>query len=615
MRQLLASVLFALLATNALPAIAQNMATGDPPENLKQPETRSELCEVQEELPAPSLTEPFAIGEALYDPARVADAVVSMLDLMGVGIDKADGTPLRSSDKRGTTFRLTESEVRRLIAMGRADAAVASRKDRPPYSFKDLHRAVSPLLPTLSIEGLAGAYSEAYEANPDALVPQILMGQPIEPGTRLMRTQIWLLLVDGFVPPGTMNPAPALGSAGRRLPPLPPPNPGWSKADWLDLVPRLPLLAWWPALEIAPQSARAHEGHGGPGAPVTLSARIGIPLKQAAPSRGLSLLKPKTQGLGDRQITWNAHVAATLLAHGSAAPALRSATATDATGTARIVYTPIAEVANGRGSVSSDTAEILATIGQWDLVSARYDVPAELRGFLIGDVTTCGDIEVSWHAGASQTGGSQGGGSQSQGGGSQAGGSQAGGSFNIKIANHYDIVLNMGPLGGGTRKGEDGVEGTLDWQADGTYRGVVKGYAKGTQEVHGLGMSCGPARSEGTQDLLVIGTPVASFGPLHKAADYVWVSGQPDGGWLSLEFFPTTRASYTQRDDCQTEIQQTDDPNKPWFLPYNDAQWTIRHAGYGLAYPKSGRLVYKDNFSETTVVGTSTWDVIVERRN
>ncbi len=395
------------------------------------------------------------------------------------------------------------------------------------------------------------------------------------------------------------------------MPPLPPPNPGWSKADWLDLVSRLPLLAWWPALEIAPQSARAHEGHGGTGAPVTLSARIGIPPKQAAPSRGLSLLKPKTQGLGDRQITWNAHVAATLLAHGSAAPALRSATTTDANGgTARIVYTPIAEVANGRGSVSSDTAEIMATISQWDLVSARYDVPAELRGFLIGDVTTCGDIEVSWHTGAPQAGGSSPG-------GSQAGGSQAGGSINIKIkiTNHYDVVLNMGPLGGGTRKGEDGVEGTLTLQGDGTYRGIVKGYAKGTQELHGLGQSCPSATSDGTQELLVIGTSVASFGPFHQAPDYVWVSGQPDGGWLSLEFFPTTRASYTQRDDCQTEIQQTDDPNKPWFLPYNDAQWTIRHTGYGLAYPKSGKLVYKDNFSQSTMVGTATWDVIVERSN
>lgn len=79
-----------------LPAVAQSQATDGLPENLKPPEARPELCEVKEELPTPSLTEPFAIGEALYDPGRVADAVVSLLDLMGVGIDKADGTPLRA---------------------------------------------------------------------------------------------------------------------------------------------------------------------------------------------------------------------------------------------------------------------------------------------------------------------------------------------------------------------------------------------------------------------------------------------------------------------------------------------------------------------------------------
>jgi len=612
MRQLLASVLF-LLATNALPAIAQTQATDGLPENLKLPQARSELCEMPEELPAPSLTEPFAIGEALYDPGRVADAVVSLLELMGVGIDKADGTPLRTSDKRGgAPFRLTEAEVRRLIAMGRADAAKAAKKGRPPYSFKDLHLAVSPLLPEFPVERLAGAYSEAYEANPDALVPQVLMGQPIEANTRLMRTQIWLLLVDGFVPPGTKNPAPAWGSAGKLLPPLPSPNPGWSNADWLDLVPRLPLLAWWPALEIAPQPARAHEGHGGPGAPLTLTARIVIPPEQGvSPSRGLSLLKPKTQGLGDQRITLNAHYAATLLEHGSLAPAFGSATTTDKTGAARMTYTPKAEVANGRGSVSSDTAEIRATISQWDLVSARYEVPAQLRGFLIGDVTTCGAIKISWHAGASQAG--------------MPAGTPAGTpptrtppaeeSFNIRITNHYDIVLDMGPLGGGTHKGEDGVEGTLELQGDGTYRGVVTGHASGTQELHGLGQAaCPTAKSDGSQELLVIGTPVASFGPFHQASDYVWVSGQPDGGWLSLEFFPTTRARYTQRDPCQTEIQQADDPNTPWFLPFNDAQWTIRHAGYGIALPKSGKLIYKDNFSRSTVVGKSTWDVIVERK-
>ena len=608
MRVHMASVLFIALAANVSAAGAQ---ANDPVrEELKPAQPSSELCELVGELPAPSLKEPFEIGEALYDPGRVDVAVVSLLELMGVGIDKADGTPLRAGNKQGgASFRLTESEVRSLIAMGRADAARASRKGQPPYSFKDLHRAVSPLLPNLTIEALSGTYSEAYQSNPDALAPQVLMGQPIEPGTRLMRTQIWLLLVDGFVPSGKRGSALALGSAAKLLPPLSSPNPEWSKADWLDLVPRLPLLAWQPPLDIAPQPARAHEGHGGPGASVSLSAKIGIPPDSKSPARGLSLLKLKTQGLGDRQVIWNAKNAAVLLDHGTLSPAFGSASITDDMGAARLGYTPNVEVANGRGSVTTETAEIKATISQWDLVSARYEITAQLRGFLIGDVASCGNVEIGWHTGASQPGGSTAGGSQ----GPKGAASPGAASFNIKIVNHYDVVLNMGPLGGGTRKGEDGVEGTIERQADGTYRGIVKGYAKGTQEVHGLGMSCGPARSEGTQDLLVIGTPTASFGPLHKASEYVWASGQPEG-WLSLEFFPTTRAAYTQRDNCQTEIQQADNPNKPWFLPFNDAQWTIRHAGYGMAYPKSGKLVYRDNFSAATIVGTAYWDVTVERK-
>ena len=600
MRVHLASLLLIVIAANVSAAGAQ---AGDPVPQILRPQERPfELCEVVGELPAPSLKEPFAIGEALYNPAQVDVAVVSMLELMGVGIDKADGTPLRAGNKMGgASFRLTESEVRSLIAMGRVDAARASRKGQPPYSLKDLHRAVSPLLPSLTIDAMAGAYSEAYQSNPDALAPQVLMGQPIEAGTRLMRTQLWLLLVDGFVPSGKQGSPSALGSAAKHLPSLPPPNPGWSKADWLDLVPRLPLLAWQPPLDITPQPARAHEGHGGPGAPVSLSAKIGIPPDSKSPARGLLLLKLKTQASGNHPITWNAHETTVLAEHGSSAPALGSANNTDATGTSRMVYTPKTEAANARGSVASDTTDVLATISRWDLVSARYDIPEQLRGFLTGDVTSCGDLEIGWHTGASQPGGSK------------AGVPQGAAAFNIKIVNHYDVVLNMGPLGGGTRKGEDGVEGTIELQADGTYRGIVKGYAKGTQEVHGLGTSCGPARSEGTQDLLVIGTPTPSFGPLHKASEYVWANGQPDG-WLSLEFFPTTKAAYTQRDNCQTEIQQADDPNNPWFLPFNDAQWTIRHTGYGLAYPKSGRLVYKDNFSASTVVGTAYWDVTVERK-
>jgi hypothetical protein len=50
-------------------------------------------------LPAPALREPFAIGEALYDPSRMEQGVLSVLDLMGVGIYASDGTPMRRGDE------------------------------------------------------------------------------------------------------------------------------------------------------------------------------------------------------------------------------------------------------------------------------------------------------------------------------------------------------------------------------------------------------------------------------------------------------------------------------------------------------------------------------------
>ena len=46
----------------------------------------------REPLPRPSITEPVSIGEALYDPARVADAVVSVLALMRIETIPDDAT-------------------------------------------------------------------------------------------------------------------------------------------------------------------------------------------------------------------------------------------------------------------------------------------------------------------------------------------------------------------------------------------------------------------------------------------------------------------------------------------------------------------------------------------
>jgi hypothetical protein len=606
-------IVFAPLSSSGAPALT-TARPGIPP-------MPAGLADTARELPAPSLTEPFAIGEALYDPARVDVAVVSLLELMGVGVNKPDGTPLRPVAKRGgAPFRLSEPEVQLLIEMGRADATAAAKKGRPPFSFRDLHRAVAPLLPAITIEKLAGSYAEAYQTYPEALAPQVLMGQPIEPKTPLTRVQLWLLLVDGFVPPATPKLAQlapfrlaqpevslAFGIASTMLPPLPSPDPRWSGQDWFEMVARLPVIGFSVPFSISPTTASAHEGHGGPGQAVRLEARLGAPATPIISSMtGHLLLAPRMHDLSGRPINWRVPDAAVLQAHGSLSPAPGTTVPTDLTGTASIQFLPKAEKANGRGRELNDAVGVVAAISLWDLLSSHYDLPPAVRGFVFGEHIALGGISVAWHVEKW---------------------------IEISIANEYDIKLNLGPLGKGTRRGLDGAAGLLTLQADGTYLGTIEGFASANQELHGLGQSCAPAKSEGWQKLRVVGRKVPGFSTASGAApgpaiagnplsgilpgspSYQYLNGQPNGGYLALEFFPVSNGRYSQRDKCQTEIQQTDDPSLPWFLPYNDARWTIAGAGYVIALPASGTLHYKEKYLSSPTFGRSEWDVEVERGN
>ncbi|MCC7461562.1 MAG: hypothetical protein IT480_03765, partial [Gammaproteobacteria bacterium] len=190
---------------------------------------------VPDPLPEAGIAEPFAIGEALYDPDRVADAVMSLLERMGIDVlpDAAAPAPGR--------LVLDESEARTLIALTEDDLEGSGGLEDLPFGFEDLHRAVAGLLPQMSVEELAEAYTRAYAAQPDSLVAQVLMGQPLEPQTRLTRTQIWLLLMDGFARPDGARATYGVADAG--LPDLPSPNPAWSPAEWREVLARLPLVA------------------------------------------------------------------------------------------------------------------------------------------------------------------------------------------------------------------------------------------------------------------------------------------------------------------------------------------------------------------------------------
>jgi len=143
----------------------------------------------------PSLQEPFEIGEALYDASRMEDGVVSLLALMHIGV-VPDASADAAQNGRGLT--LSASEVRALADLGREDLESSTDIDNLPHSFADLHAAVADLLPGVSIEQMAAAYTRAYETDPDDVIGKSLMGRPIEPEMKLTRTQIWFLTMDGF---------------------------------------------------------------------------------------------------------------------------------------------------------------------------------------------------------------------------------------------------------------------------------------------------------------------------------------------------------------------------------------------------------------------------------
>ncbi len=185
-----------------------------------------------------------------------------------------------------------------------------------------------------------------------------------------------------------------------------------------------------------------------------------------------------------------------------------------------------------------------------------------------------------------------------------------------RITNRYNVRLGiggftLGALLDGTRTGNDGIVGTLVWNEDkDTYEGTVNAWARGTQKITSTltgSFQCPSAESHGWQELDVVGTKIPAFGPAHKLSDYSWTSGDHGGGYVSLEFFVATPPRYLKRDRCQTNIggwtSEASGHTPAWLLPFNDAQWTVEHAGYGIALPNKGKLVYVDNTSRYALTG------------
>ena len=170
-----------------------------------------------------------------------------------------------------------------------------------PISIGDLYQGLKTLLPAdFTAEQFAGAYDEAYQNEPGSLAAGVMLGQPITSETTLLRVQMWLLLIDGFVrsdQAGAMNMGAfaaragspdhaqtrsllaagnTLGAGALYQPSVTSPIAGMSDQDWQALLAKMPTLAYWIPFGTT-RPASVHEGHGGPGPRGDWKARYGQP--------------------------------------------------------------------------------------------------------------------------------------------------------------------------------------------------------------------------------------------------------------------------------------------------------------------------------------------------
>jgi hypothetical protein len=177
------------------------------------------------------------------------------------------------------------------------------------------------------------------------------------------------------------------------------------------------------------------------------------------------------------------------------------------------------------------------------------------------------------------------------------------GGIRIAINNVYEVALDFGPLGNGSRNGSDRAEGVLKRQGS-EYVGIVDAFVVSTQAMAGLVGGCGPLRYVDSQKLKVIGHPENGFNQLVQSVDPATMTGQASNEYLSLEFAPETATSQQlslrlpedEHPDlvvsCHTLI---DTLSGIAFLPLNDSRWTMEGGGYIIRLPSSGVLDYTDD--------------------
>jgi hypothetical protein len=434
-------------------------ATSEPTESFEPGATQPPLLPL-EALPDPELGSAATIGEVMYDPSFSEQVVVSMLDGLGIGLYQTDGTPIRTgTETAATDLFLLEPEARALV-----DLLQDGDEEDAWISFRDFHAGLEGLGFQGSAEELAQAYVDSYTEQPDAAMTSFVYGlTPVGIDVPLPRFTALLLIIDGFVPPNGSTAAIASVGDGM-VPAVAVGTRGWGVArSRIQLLQQVPLTVdpimlvhliatvGRSGLSVFANPSATHEGHGGPGAPVTITAAVRTSATNLTnPFNGAPLVPIHNGNVPGVAVTWT--LGPGFDHHGTTSPPSGAITTTDALGETKVTFTPIQEAADGHGIVLHELGLVQVSASARDLITQVYGLPS-LGALVPTNLSGVSSVDIAWHERET---------------------------MRIDIANHYDVTIKAG-IGDTHAVGDDTFTGNLVQQANGTWRGTVVGTAKGTQ--------------------------------------------------------------------------------------------------------------------------------------
>lgn len=511
-------------------------------------------------LPEPELTTVDEIAQAMSVPGAGQLVVVSLLDLLGIGLYKADGTPIRTGlETSDDDLFLWEPEARGLAKL--VDAQFA---EDGWMEFRDFHAVLAEYGYTGSAEELAAEYADLFAAAPDDPIGQ-LVGY-VDADVPITKFSAWLLFVDGFVRnsgAATRQAALAMRAGDARRPVA---QLGGPLTMDPNVIVHLMLVAASAQPSVAFDWTSVHEGHGVPGPPVEIKAHVrAVAVTWVSPFTGASLIP--LQALTTNGIRVEFEGNRTITRHGSLSGALE---VTDANGDAVIGYAPRMEPAGGQGVEVSAVGIVTARVNITDVMTQLYGQPA-LAAFAPASGIGIGQLLIEWHDEPP---------------------------LRIDFTNTYNLELPHEIMGTAQTAGHDTISGDLIVDEDDPLRweGTALGYAEGSFSGELFGQSC--STSWDTQQIL-----------------HVTGLEEPGSGEMLFMFQPLTDP-LGDMGSARCRTSRPPSPEGIIWAPFNDLAVTDPTIGlrFNVAIPRPGFLEtdYPVPLQGTGVTGYANWHVRIE---